>query len=43
MDVGTFTIAVFCAVEDRLEGSQPLRQRGPNPKLSDSVELELTR
>ena len=41
MDVGIFIVAVFCAVEDRLEGEQPLRQRGPKPKLSDSEVLTI--
>ena len=27
MDVDTFIVAVFCTVEDWLEGEQPLRQR----------------
>ncbi len=36
---GTFIVAVFCAVEDWLEGQQPLRQRGPKPRLSDSEVL----
>ena len=41
MDVGTFIVAVFCAVEDWLEGEQPLCQRGPEPKLSDSEVLTI--
>ncbi len=41
MDVGTFIVAVFCVVEDRLEGEQPLRRRGPKPKLSDSEVLTI--
>ncbi len=41
MDVGTFIVAVFCTVEDWLEGEQPLRQRGPKPKLSDSEALTI--
>jgi Transposase DDE domain len=41
MDIETFTIAVFCAVEDWLEGQQPLRQRGPKPKLSDCEVLTI--
>ena len=39
MDVGTFIIAVFCAVEDWLEGEQPPRQLRPKPKLSNSEVL----
>ena len=41
MDVGTFIVAVFCAVEDWLEGEQPLCRRGPEPKLSDSEVLTI--
>jgi hypothetical protein len=41
VDVGTFIVAVFCAVEDRLGGEQPLRWRGPKPKLSDSEVLTI--
>ena len=41
MDIGTFIVAVFCTVEDWLEGEQPLRQRGPKPKLSDSEVLTI--
>jgi hypothetical protein len=32
MEIDTFIIAVFCAVEDWLEGEQPLRRRSPKPK-----------
>ncbi len=35
MDLSTFIVAVFCLVDDRLEGRR-IRQRGPDPKLSDS-------
>ena len=41
MDVGTFIVTVFCTVEDWLEGEQPLRRRGPKPKLSDSEVLTI--
>ena len=41
MDVGTFIVAIFYTVEDWLEGEQPLRQRGPKPKLSDSEALAI--
>lgn len=41
MDVGTFIVTVFCAVEDWLKGEQPLCQRGPKPKLSDSEVLTI--
>ena len=34
MDVGTYIVAVFCTVEDWLAGEQPLRRRGPKPRLS---------
>ena len=34
VDVGTFIVAILCAVENWLEGEQPLRRRGPKPKLS---------
>jgi hypothetical protein len=39
MDVGTFIVAVFCAVEEWMEGKQPLSRHGPKPKLSDSEVL----
>ncbi len=35
MDLNTFIIAVFCLVDDHLQG-QSLRERGPQPKLSDA-------
>ena len=38
MDLSTFIVAVFCLVDDRLQGRR-LRQRGPDPKLSDSEVL----
>ncbi len=41
MEVGTFIDAIFCAVEDWLEGEQPLRRRGPKPKLWDSEVLAI--
>jgi hypothetical protein len=40
MDLNTFIIAVFCLVDDHLEG-QRLRERGPQPKLSDSEVLTI--
>ncbi len=38
MDLSTFIVAVFCLVVDRLQGRR-IRQRGPDPKLSDSEVL----
>ncbi len=38
MDLSTFIVAVFCLVDDRLNGKR-IRQRGPTPKLSDSEVL----
>jgi hypothetical protein len=40
VDLGTFIIAVFCLVDDWLEGEK-LRQRGPKPKLADSEVLTM--
>jgi hypothetical protein len=40
MDLYTFIIAVFCLVDDHLEG-QRLRERGPLPKLSDAEVLTI--
>jgi hypothetical protein len=40
MDLSTFIVAVFCLVDDRLEGRR-IRQRGPDPKLSDSEILSV--
>lgn len=37
MDLNTFIVGVFCLIDDRLlEEGEPIRQRGPAPKLSDS-------
>ncbi len=40
MDLSTFIVAVFCLVDDRLNG-KCIRQRGPTPKLSDSEVLTI--
>jgi hypothetical protein len=40
VDLSTFIVAVFCLVDDQLEGRR-LRQRGPAPKLSDSEVLTI--
>ncbi len=40
MDITTFIIAVYCLVDDFLKG-QRLRQRGPQPTLSDSEVLTM--
>jgi hypothetical protein len=40
MDLTTFLISVFCLVDDFLKG-QRLRQRGPQPTLSDSEVLTM--
>src|SRR5215208_4735725 len=36
MDLSTFIIGVFDLCEDWLNDQQPIRSRGPAPKLSDS-------
>lgn len=41
MDLNTFIITVFCLVDDWLEGKKPHRERGPEPKLSDSEVLTI--
>jgi hypothetical protein len=42
MDVTTFTITVFCLIDDWLASQpQPLRQRGPAPTLADSEVLTI--
>jgi len=38
VDLSTFIVAVFCLVDDRLQGCR-IRQRGPDPKLYDSEVL----
>jgi hypothetical protein len=40
VDLSTFITAVFCLVDDWLEGEK-LRQRGPSPELSDSEVLTM--
>jgi hypothetical protein len=40
VDLSTFIVAVFCEVDDWLEGKK-LRQRGPKPKLSDAEVLTI--
>ena len=40
MDLSTFIVAVFCLVDDRLNGKR-IRQRGPTPKLSDAEVLTI--
>jgi hypothetical protein len=41
MDLSTFIVAVFCLVDDCLKDREPLRQRGPSPKLSDAEVLTI--
>lgn len=41
MDLSTFVVAVFCLVDDWLRGGPKLRQRGPEPELSDSEVLTM--
>jgi hypothetical protein len=42
MDVRTFTITVFCLIDDWLASqSRPLRRRGPAPTLADSEVLTI--
>ena len=40
MDITTYLISVYCLVDDWLKG-QRLRQRGPQPRLSDSEVLTM--
>jgi hypothetical protein len=40
VDLSTFIVAVFCLIDDRLQG-RSIRQRGPAPKLSDSEVLTI--
>jgi hypothetical protein len=40
VDLSTVIAAVFCLVDDRLQG-RSIRQRGPAPKLSDSEVLTI--
>jgi hypothetical protein len=39
VDLSTFIVAVFCMVDDWLMGQKKLRQRGPEPELSDAEVL----
>jgi hypothetical protein len=41
VDLNTFITAVFCVVDDWLIPQKKLRQRGPNPELSDSEVLTM--
>jgi hypothetical protein len=41
VDLSTFVIAVFCLADDWLKERGPLRQRGPEPKLSDAEVLTM--
>jgi hypothetical protein len=41
VDLDTFIVAVFCLIDDRLKDWEPLRQRGPAPKLSDAEVLTI--
>lgn len=40
MDLNTFIVSVFCLVDDRLKDKR-IRQRGPDPKLSDAEVLTI--
>lgn len=40
MDLSTFIVAVFCLIDERIEG-RALRARGPLPKLSDAEVLTI--
>jgi hypothetical protein len=41
VDLSTFIVAVFCLVDDWLEGGRQLRRRGPKPKLADPEVLTI--
>ena len=41
MDLSTFIVAVFCLIDDRIEGLGRLRERGPAPTLHDSEVLTI--
>ena len=41
MDLSTFIVAVFCLIDDQLEGSGRLRRCGPAPRLADSELLTI--
>ena len=40
MDITTYLISVYCLVDDWLKGKR-IRQRGPQPQLSDSEVLTM--
>ena len=40
MDLTTFMVSVYCLVADKIEGLQ-LRQRGPQPRLTDAEVLTM--
>jgi hypothetical protein len=40
MDINTFVVTVYCVIDDWLKGKR-VRQRGPQPRLSDSEVLTL--
>jgi hypothetical protein len=41
VDLSTFIIAVFCEVDDWFMEQEKLRERGPEPTLSDSEVLTM--
>lgn len=41
MDVNTFIVIVYCLIDDWLKTQPKVRQRGPNPTLSDSELLTI--
>ena len=41
MDLSTFTIAVFCLIDNWLKGKELLRQRGPSLELSGAEVLTI--
>jgi Transposase DDE domain len=41
VDLSTFITAVFCLIDDWLQGQEPPRSRGPAPELSDSEVLTI--
>lgn len=41
MDFNTFMLTVFCVIDDWLKGQGRIRQRGPQPVLSDSEVLTI--
>lgn len=40
MDITTYLISVYCLIDDWLRGKR-IRQRGPQPRLSDSEVLTI--